>query len=72
MKLALKLPELLDVIVVGLVLTAILSNFIVMTLLGSNFVPVTVTVVPARPLAGESVMVAAEVTVKGAGAVLPP
>ena len=68
---ALKLPELLDVIVDGLVVTALPSNLIVMRVLEANLVPDTVTVVPARPAVGDRVISASVVTVNVAGAVLP-
>jgi len=68
---ALKLPELLEVIVEGFVVTVLLSNFIVMRVLAANLVPDTATVVPAWPPVGESVISASVVTVNVAGAVLP-
>lgn len=68
---ALKLPVLLEVIVEGVVLTVVLSNFIVIPVLLANLEPETVTIVPAGPLVGDSVIVAGDVTVKVAGAVSP-
>lgn len=69
----LKLPELLDVIVVGLVVTVLPSNFIVMVLLAAKLVPetTTVTALPGEVLLGESVITASVVTVKAATAEFP-
>lgn len=62
-----KPPEVLEVIVA----TVVVSNFIVTLVLLANLEPVTVTVVPTGPLIGDSVIVASDVTVNGARAVLP-